>query len=80
MGPVLTPDSVGTELISRTPIWSPSIRLGKIFHREDGFSDIVCNMSIKKKKVEIRPAITCQMPIYHHKDERVWSWFTSVAQ
>lgn len=50
MGPVLTPDGVRTELISRTPIWSPSIRFGEIFHREDGFLDIVCNMSIKKTK------------------------------
>lgn len=43
-------------------------------------SPVQCRTRPCFKTVGIRPAVTCQVPVYHHKDERVWSWVTSIAQ
>lgn len=39
-----------------------------------------CVMCLFFLSLETWPVVTYQVSVYHHKQERVWSWFSSIAQ
>ena len=77
-GPVtcrVCPGYLASELNFRASTWCQSIRLSKMFPREDGFSGIVCNIHVffKMEKSGLQLLVKCQFIITKMKESGVGS-------